>query len=120
MWAALLSYQLGSSSSEREMSRNDWSHMILRDHHSALCMKPSGGLNKATRFVITFLMWVASLSDRLGSSSSERETGRDDWSYAALRGHHNALCMKPSGGSNKTSRMVTTVLMWVAAMSDQF
>ena len=73
-------------SPDRNLGRNDCNRAILRDHRNVLHMKPSGELDKTPKLVTTILMWMASLSAQLGSSSSERETSRNDWSYTILFG----------------------------------
>ena len=49
----------------------------------------------------------------------DRGRNENDCNRAILRDHRTVLRMKPSGGLDKTSRMVTTVLRRVVAFSDR-
>jgi hypothetical protein len=54
------------------------------------------------------------MSDQSGSRSSDRNQDRFDGSHTVPREHRTISCMKPSGGLDETSRMVTTILSRVA------
>jgi hypothetical protein len=82
-------------------------------------MKSSVGLNKTSGMVTTVLTRVVALSDQSGSRSSDRNPDRYDCNRTILRDHRTVLLMKPSGGLDKTSGMVTTILTRVVALSDQ-
>ena len=98
---------------------NDCNRAILRGHHTVLFMKSSDGLNKISGMVTTVLTRVVALSDQSGLRSSDRNPDRYDCNRTILRDHRTVLLMKPSGGLDKTSGMVTTILTRVVALSDQ-
>jgi hypothetical protein len=77
-------------------------------------MTPSGGLDKSLRMVTAFFTRVAAcqISPDRGLRTEDRD--RDDGSHTVPREHRTILCMKPSGGLDEISRMVTAFLTRVA------
>ena len=105
-----LSDQSGSRSSDRNPDRYDCNRAILRDHRTVLFMKPSGGLDETLKMVTTVLTRVVALSGQSGSRSSDRNQDRYDCNRTIFRGHRNALYMRFSDRSYKTTRMVQIIL----------
>ena len=77
-------------------------------------MKPSGGFSKLLRIVTTFLTRVTTCQISPDRDLRIEDRDRYDGSHMVPREHRTISYMKPSGGLDEKSRMVTTVLSRVA------
>jgi hypothetical protein len=102
------------------MDRRCCNRTILWGHRIVLFMRSSERLNGTPGMVNIICSRVVTII--VGSARVRiviKNQGRNGCSRATLRGYRTDLCMKPSGGSGKSSRMVPTFLTRVTTMSNQ-